>query len=177
MVYSETLSGNSWVQSQRRCWRSVKKKFAVLIQLSQCLSLLSVPVCSATGTLSAPLCLFSAVSLDNATDLVGAVWSRHGVDSFKLQGGKAKGFFHCQSSSSLNEESVPSLLIYFLEISNSDRQISLKASCCKNRVDAYSLTAFILWNHLLIKRSCSAKTPDERAQPRLVHLFVSCDTF
>lgn len=144
MVYSETLSGNSWVQSQRRCWRSVKKKFAVLIQLSQCLSLLSVPVCSATGTLSAPLCLFSAVSLDNATDLVGAVWSRHGVDSFKLQGGKAKGFFHCQSSSSLNEESVPSLLIYFLEISNSDRQISLKASCCKNRVDAYSLTAFIL---------------------------------
>lgn len=116
-----------------------KKKVVVLILLSQRLSLLSVPVCSASGTLSALLCLFSAFSFDANAPLVGTVWSRHCGDFFHHKAESQRFFFIfcCRNSVSLAEETASHVLMDLSVISNKGGQSWLMTSCCKHTLDSY----------------------------------------
>lgn len=88
----------------------VREKFVVLILLSQSLILLSVPVRSATGSLSlsARLCLFFSVGPGRRSALLaGAVWNRRDGDAFKSQNRQPKALCCWSSSLKWRSSSTP----------------------------------------------------------------------
>lgn len=133
---STTLACSGLVLSYWLCWSLGKKKVVVLILLSQHLSLLSVPVCSASGTLCSVVLVFSSQLGCHCT----VSWSCTEQTLWWLlpsQTRKPKALFCCRNRGSLAAESVSHLLMDLPVISIKGGQSWLMTSYCKHTFDWY----------------------------------------